>query len=447
MDSQSILTCGALFLLAVPALLAAQAENVTGVYRVAEDTSGRHLIVRGTPPEDLSILDSRTGHVRNLSPETDGVYTHGPTRSRSTPVSGRITFHSTGGVTWTSDRLGTLRGDRLESDRREILVEARDDGQIHGELLLPRRPGPHPVTVVIPLGDRQSLWEPAMWLRASGVAVFVYDQRGSGSSSGRLYDPANSHTHVTLQLADDAIAVVRHLRQLPDVDGDRVGLLGWSQGGWVAAMAASRLESVAFLVNIAANANPWPEQAEHRFLARLQREGFTDSAELAEAREYFEALRSVSEFRIGWDAYRKLRDRYRERAWYRAVTEIYPFFTYEDFGEAVAGWSSETSPDVFFRRLSHVPSLGVYFEHDQSNPPDSPLLFRRAVESAGNPRVEVKTFPGVNHGAWVVDGYEFDPDAIEQRDPAVFESITDWVHGHVDASEKRSGGTRGPGDP
>jgi dienelactone hydrolase len=91
-------------------------------------------------------------------------------------------------------------------------------------------------------------------------------------------------------------------------------------------------------------------------------------------------------------------------------------------------------PVVFFRRVSKVPSLGVYFGHDQSNPPDSVARFRRALEQAGNRDVDVQIFPRVNHGAWVVDGLDFDPDAIERRDPTVFDSIAAWVAARVGQS-------------
>ncbi|MGD2071372.1 MAG: alpha/beta fold hydrolase [Gemmatimonadota bacterium] len=421
-------------LLGVPGNLGAQGAPVVGVYRVDAD---RHVIVRGTAPDDLSILDGGTGQVRNLTPGAGGEYTHGPTRSLRTPATGRVVFEPGGRLTWTRDELGTLSGRRLESDRREIVVGARDGGRIQGELLLPAGSRPHPVVVVVPLGDRQSLWEPAMWLRAAGIGVLVYDQRGSGRSSGTLFGASgNSHTLETLQLADDAVAVVRHARRLPGVDPGRIGILGWSQGGWIAAMAASRLDGLAFCVNIAANANPWPEQAEHRFLARLQREGFEDDA-LAEAGAYFQALRAVSDFRIGWQAYTDVRERYEEEAWYRTLVSIFPFFVWEDYGDAVRGWSVETSPEVFFRRLSGVPTLGVYFEFDQSNPPDSPRRFRRAVEEAGNASVDVRTFPGTNHGAWVVDGYAFDPEGIERRDPAVFAFVASWVTRHVGSGARR----------
>lgn len=413
--------------------VSAQEPDPAGVYRVSED---RHLIVRGAELEQLSILDTRTGHVRNLSRQSETLYTHGPTRSRSTPRSGTVVFEPDGRVTWNSDVLGELVARPLRTGQMNVTVAVREEVTLDGTLFLPDRPGRQPVTVIVPLGDRFSLWEPAMWLLASDVGVFVYDQRGTGRSSGSLYDAElNSHTLETLQLADDAVAAVKRVRGLPGVDPDRVGILGWSQGGWIGAMAASRLgKQLDFNVNIAANANPWPEQAQHRFMARLEREGYTGAA-LEEAELYFQALRAVSDFRIGWDEYEAVRNRHRDADWYRRIIGIFPMFAYDEYGEALVGWSVETSPEVFFRRLSEVPSLGIYFEFDQSNPSDSPTRFRRALEAAGNSQITVRTFRSTNHGAWIVDGYAFDPAAIERREPAVFDFLSTWIATQIAESD------------
>jgi hypothetical protein len=59
------------------------------------------------------------------------------------------------------------------------------------------------------------------------------------------------------------------------------------------------------------------------------------------------------------------------------------------------------------------------------------------VEEAGNASVDVRTFPGTNHGAWVVDGYAFDPEGIERRDPAVFAFVASWVTRHVGSGARR----------
>jgi cephalosporin-C deacetylase-like acetyl esterase len=75
-----------------------------------------------------------------------------------------------------------------------------------------------------------------------GVAVFVYDRRGSGASGGDL--GASDYS----TLADDAIAAQRMLEKQTTIDARRIGFWGLSQGGWIAVLAAARSPSAAFVV-------------------------------------------------------------------------------------------------------------------------------------------------------------------------------------------------------
>ncbi|NLZ19422.1 MAG: alpha/beta hydrolase [Bacteroidales bacterium] len=70
-------------------------------------------------------------------------------------------------------------------------------------------------------------------LAASGIASIRFDFNGHGKSEGRLQDMT-----VGLEIAD-ALAVWEYAESLPYVDG--IGLLGHSQGGVIASMAAGRL--------------------------------------------------------------------------------------------------------------------------------------------------------------------------------------------------------------
>lgn len=79
-----------------------------------------------------------------------------------------------------------------------------------------------------------------------GIGVFVYDRRGSGSSTG----PSAGGSYA--MLADDGIAARRALSKLPSVDPQRVGYWGLSQGGWLAALAAERDPDCAFAISISA---------------------------------------------------------------------------------------------------------------------------------------------------------------------------------------------------
>lgn len=68
----------------------------------------------------------------------------------------------------------------------------------------------------------------------AGVAVLAYDKRGAGGSSG---DWASADVDL---LAADAAAALALLRDHSAVAGENVGLLGHSEGGWVALRVAAR---------------------------------------------------------------------------------------------------------------------------------------------------------------------------------------------------------------
>ena len=81
---------------------------------------------------------------------------------------------------------------------------------------------------------------------ALGIAVFVFDRRGSGKSGGQ---PANGDYEA---LADDGIAALHMLAGDPRIDSKRIGFWGLSQGGWISLLAASRCPETAFAVAISA---------------------------------------------------------------------------------------------------------------------------------------------------------------------------------------------------
>lgn len=79
-----------------------------------------------------------------------------------------------------------------------------------------------------------------------GIAVFVFDRRGSGKSGGKLED--SDYT----MLADDGIAAQRMLAEDSRIDARRMGFWGLSQGGWLSLLAASRSPQSAFAIAISA---------------------------------------------------------------------------------------------------------------------------------------------------------------------------------------------------
>jgi hypothetical protein len=86
-----------------------------------------------------------------------------------------------------------------------------------------------------------------------GLAVLVYDKRGTGNSEG---DFANASYDDFVQ---DAVAAVRFLRTRRDIDPLRIGLLGTSEGGWLAPAVAAKAGDIAFIVNKCGSPLSWQE--------------------------------------------------------------------------------------------------------------------------------------------------------------------------------------------
>ncbi len=124
-----------------------------------------------------------------------------------------------------------------------------------GTLTLPRTGAPHPVVILISGSGAQDRNETLMghrpflviadYLTRRGMAVLRYDDRGVGGSGGNTLQ-------ATLQdVATDVAAAIRFLKNRKDIDTTRIGLIGHSEGGWVAPIVASSSPDVAFIVMLA----------------------------------------------------------------------------------------------------------------------------------------------------------------------------------------------------
>ncbi len=152
--------------------------------------------------------------------------------------------------------LALLSWTGLLSFRGEEVVIDGDGVRLAATLALPRKgKGPFPAAVILHGSGpviRRDLRAYGGRLAPDGMAVLMYDKRGTGDSTGthRGFNPATC-AEVHDELARDALAAVDYLRGRPDIDPQRIGLIGGSQAGWVMALAASRSDAVRFLVALA----------------------------------------------------------------------------------------------------------------------------------------------------------------------------------------------------
>ena len=84
-------------------------------------------------------------------------------------------------------------------------------------------------------------------LTRGGIAVLRYDDRGTGGSS------ALSPDVTTADFAQDALAAVKYLQSVPEINKKKIGVVGHSEGGQIAIMlAAEHPNEVKFISTLAA---------------------------------------------------------------------------------------------------------------------------------------------------------------------------------------------------
>lgn len=121
----------------------------------------------------------------------------------------------------------------------------------------------------------------AQYLARQGFVVLKLDNRGS-ANRGLKFEGAMAHNMGHIEV-DDQVDGVRFLSQRPYVDGDRVGIYGWSYGGYMTCMALLFAPEV-FKVGVAgAPVTHWDGYDTHyteRYMGMPETnpEGYRDSA-------------------------------------------------------------------------------------------------------------------------------------------------------------------------
>lgn len=183
----------------------------------------------------------------------------------------------------------------------EDLVFASGDAryQLHGTLTVPEKDHIGAVVLITGSGpqDRDSeilghrpflVW--ADLLSRNGIAVLRYDERGIGASEGEF------STCTSDDFALDALAALKELKKIfPSLP---TGLMGHSEGGLIAALAAAKNPDVDFVVSLAGTGLPGPSILETQSYDIAIGEGMTPEAADAralQAREIYALAREASD--------------------------------------------------------------------------------------------------------------------------------------------------------
>ncbi len=220
-----------------------------------------------------------------------------------------------------------------------------------------------------------------------GIGVATFDRRGEGESTGDA-----TRGRFDLQ-ADDALAVLRA------IGAERGGLFGYSQGGWIAPLAAARSDDVAFLVLVASIGVTPSEQMMVAVERQLRLAGYGDEVvdRALDLRRRFEqwihAVAPEPDEQLAGDLLAAVDEPWAGQLW------LPPSLLDE---EGVRLWIEEMDydPQPTFEQV-RVPTLSFYGELDSWAPVEASV---RAWRDARGDGVELVVIPGAEHDLTLPDG-------------------------------------------
>jgi len=266
----------------------------------------------------------------------------------------------------------------------------------------------------------------ADYLTRKGIAVLRYDKRGIAQSTGSFAEAS------VTDFARDAQSAVAYLKSRKEIDPNRLGIIGYSEGGILAAITAVESAGARWVVLMAAPATSGERTLlrQSELIARaggLPEEQITKS--LAFARQAYAAVRGTRDTAVLVKKLDALVDqsglgesmppaalqaqiRLMISPWFREFLDYDPLPVIEKMQCPVLALSGDR--DLQVDSLENVP------------------LLRKAYETSGNKDFTVLEIEGVNHlfqkaqsGSPALYG------AIEETiSPEVLESLGSWIVDH-----------------
>lgn len=328
----------------------------------------------------------------------------------------------------------------------EVVFKNRDAGiTFAGTLTFPPSGGPFPAVLLLSGSGPQDRDEMvfghrpflvlADYLTRSGIAVLRFDDRGVGGSSGDF----NEATAV--DFAADAMAGVAYLKSRKEINHEWIGLIGHSEGGMIAPMAAVQSSDIAFIVMIASPGLPI-EQMEYSELVRTLKSKGANNDFIIRNRilleKLFTVIRQETNAQVVQDEFTSLITEFLKglSEEERKITEIseenLKAHIHEQFHRLHSNWFRfylPYDPGTVLRKIT-CSVIALNGEKDVQVPARENLrAIEKALRDGGNTDYSIRELPHLNHLLQTAEtGSISEYGKIEETmSPTALQIICDWI--------------------
>ena len=331
-------------------------------------------------------------------------------------------------------------------DEKEVSYQNPTDKiTLAGTLTVPRGAGPFPAVLLITgsgpqdrdemlLGHRPFLVL-ADYLTRRGIAVLRVDDRGvGGTSKGTPNDTSENYV-------SDVLAGVAFLKTRKEVNPKQIGLIGHSEGGMIAPMAAVRSSDVAFIVLMAGPGIPGDELIvkQNGLIALAECAGNVQEAQAASAR-LFAIVKEEKDPAVAKQKVEAERALAEERA--RKKLDAQLAASKAQLGLLLSPWFRfflNYDPRLTLAKVK-VPVLALNGELDTQVPAKDDLdAIDRALKEGGNPDYKIVLLPKLNHLFQTsMTGAPSEYGNIEETiAPVALQTMGDWIVAHTRGATTR----------
>lgn len=259
----------------------------------------------------------------------------------------------------------------------------------------------------------------AVALSDAGIASFRFDKRGVGDSEGDATLASRS------DLLADARAAIQALRVQPEIDPNRIILVGHSEGSYLAPELAVEDAEIAGVVLLAGAARALDAITRWQVESLLGQQGIEGTALEAALTQQDQYIAFVEASEGEWSDY-TIAELQAEIPWLSedAATQL-------KATPLALSWLREhylAEPGEVIAQLQQ-PVLIISGEKDLQVPSSEAALLSELLETAGNDDVTVFVFPDLNH---LLRHHPEEPNLTyrhvdEPVDPRVAEIIQNWI--------------------
>lgn len=331
---------------------------------------------------------------------------------------------------------------KLPYESQEVSIhQPAGDFKLAGTLTIPQGKGPFPAAVLISGSGPQNRDEEIMghkpfliiadFMARNGIMTLRYDDRGTAASGGDF------STATTFDFTDDALVAWQFLKNHQSSDSKACGMIGHSEGGMIAQVAASRNAEISFAVLMAAPGTP----SDQLLLKQARLISEAQGASEREIRLTENSNKKIFNVLINEPDEENARETVRD-VFIALSDSLTPDGS--DMESAMQQQLLQSADELFspwfmnFIRfnpetyLSEVkcPVLAINGSKDrQVSAAENLDAIERILKSSGNDRVKIVLFEGLNHLFQTAEtGSPAEYATIEETmAPQVLQTIADWI--------------------